>query len=219
MNYDLKDILNKIDSKEIREFLYDNLINNDYLLNKFRIKFNNFFPKLSRSAYENKIAMAINNCANKRGYIEYGNTDSYECAMLEYLDEAWKLVSIKDFATAFTIVSLILDSIPKTDIDDSNGSTGMVADHCQKVMYDILDCLDNKDTLVKDILDYVFMEVKSLTLYNYGIQLYKMLEYFIQKKLYLEEITRVLQDFLEVNCEKSLYVRQKITEYLKLLGV
>lgn len=214
--YDLENIINNIKEKEVKKFLYNSLINDEDLLNKFRVEFSDFFPKLSRESYENKIYTAIHNCSDKRhGFIDYSNTYKYEHAMLEFVDEACRLVDDGDYNTAFIIVTIILDSIPRTDIDDSNGSTGMVADSCIEIIFDILDKINPDDNLLKDILNYVICDVKSLYLYNYGIDLKSILGYFVNGQLYLNEIEESLQIALDNSKDKQyFYCRKDYVDYL-----
>ncbi|MBP3460924.1 MAG: SWIM zinc finger family protein [Bacilli bacterium] len=214
--YNLEDIINKINDKKIKKFLYNSLINNDDLLNKFRIEFSDFFPKLSKKSYENKIYNAIRSCGDRKyGFIDYSNAYRYEHVMLEFINEAEKLVDNGDYNTAFTIVTILLDSIPRTEIDDSNGSTGMVADSCIEIIFDILDIINTDDRLLKDILNYVISDVKSLYLYNYGIDLKGILEYFINEHLYLDEIKNSLETALDNSKDKEyFYCRKDYINYL-----
>ena len=215
-NYSLEDIIKMIPEKDVRNFLYYSLINDDDLLNRFRVEFNNYFPKLSKENYENKIYQAISRCYDKHGFINYNNTNNYEHKMYEFTKEAKKLVDGKDYETAFTIVSTILDSIPNTDIDDSNGSTGMVAQDCIEIIFDILDKIHTKNNpLIKNILNYIIDEVKTANLYNYGIDLQQLLKYFLDKKLYLDEIKVALEIALDNSSDKSyFYSRKNYIEYL-----
>lgn len=215
-SYDLKDIINKINDKKIRKFLYDTLINDADLLNKFRVEFSYFFPKLSKKSYESKIYNAIRSCGDRKyGFIDYNNTSKYEYVMFEFISEAEKLVDNKDYNTAFIIVTILLDSIPITEIDDSNGSTGIVADSCIEIIFDILDLINKDDKLLKDILNYVIYEVKNLYLYNYSIDLNNILKYFIDENLYLNEIKNSLEIALDNSKDKEyFYKRKDYVDYL-----
>lgn len=215
-SYNLENVINKIDDKKIKNFLYNSLIHDDNLLNKFRVEFIDFFSKLSKESYENKIYNAIRNCGDRKyGFIDYSNTYKYDHAMLEFISEAEKLVVNGDYNTAFTIVTILLDSIPRTDIDDSNGSTGMVSDSCIQIIFDILDKTNASDQLLKDILNYVIRDVKSLYLYNYGIDLKNVLKHFINKQLYLNEIEESLQIALDDSKDEEYFSSRKdYVEYL-----
>ncbi len=214
--YNLEDIINRIDDKKIKKTLYNILINDENLLNRFRVEFSEFFPKLSKKSYEKKIYNAIRSCGDRKyGFIDYENSSKYEHVMLEFIRETEKLVEDHDYNTAFTIVTILLDSIPKTEIDDSNGSTGMVAESCIEIIFSILNMVSIDDELLKDIFNYVINEIKSLYLYNYGIDLKEILEYFINKQLYLNEIKTSLEIALDNSKSKEyFYCRQSYVEYL-----
>lgn len=214
--YDLEDIINKIDDKKIRKFIYNTLVNDANLLNKFRVEFSDFFPKLSKESYESKIYSAIRLCGDRKyGFIDYNNTSKYEHVMFEFISEAEKLVDNKDYNTAFIIVTILLDSIPRTEIDDSGGSTGMIANSCIEIIFDILDLINSDDKLLGDILNYVIYEVKSLYLYNYGIDLSSILECFINDHLYLDEIKNSLEIALDNSKDKEyFYARKDYVDYL-----
>ena len=195
---DLKNIINRIDSAKVKEFLYQCLRNDEALLNRFRIEFNEFFPALSQKNYEQIIYTAIRSCGDQKyGYINYEASFHYEHVMLGFISEAKKLIEQKNYDTAFTITNVILSSIPKTEIDDSNGSTGMIAEECIDIIWDILNNIKSSDELLKDILNLVINDVKTANLYNYGIVLKNILQYFIDEQLYLDKIEEALELSLE----------------------
>ena len=208
-NYDLQSIVNKIPKKDLRRFLYNSLRYDSNLLNKFRIEFSNYFPKLSKKNYQNKIQNAILSCYNRQGYITYDNTSSYTHAMYEFIREARKLVDDKDYETAFAICTILLDSIPDTSIDDSDGSTGEVAESVKEIIFDIIEKLDYDNATLKNILDYIIEEVKTEYLYNYGIDLKPILEWFIDNELYLDEVESSLQVVLNNSKEKNYFYKRK----------
>ena len=214
-NYDLQNIVNKIPKKDLRRFLYNSLRYDSNLLNKFRIEFNNYFPKLSKKNYQNKIQNAILSCYNRQGYITYDNTSSYTYAMHDFIREAEKLVDDKDYETAFTICTILLDSIPDTSIDDSDGSTGEVAESVIAIIFDIIEKLDYDNAILKNILDYVTNEAKTEYLYNYGIDLKPILEWFIDNELYLNDIKSSLLAALDNSKDKKyFYKREHYVKYL-----
>lgn len=213
---DLKNIIKEIDDKEIKKFLYDNLNDDEKLLNRFRVEFSKFFPTLSKKEYENRVNRAIYNCSDDRnGFISYRSTGKYERAMIEFVNEARNLVVNEDYKTAFTLVTVLLDSIPETPIDDSDGSTGMVSEDCIEIINDILNNIDNTDELVKEILDYILKDIKELNLQNYGIEIDNILIYFISNKLYLDEIEESLLIGLDKSKEQDhCYYRKDYINYL-----
>ena len=215
-NDSLEEIINKVDDNKLRSFLYKALVNDNDLLNTFRVEFSNLFPKLSKEKYKQKIYRAIDNCSDRHGFIDYSRTSLYTRTMYDFTSEAQKLVEEKDYDTAFIIVTLILNSIPVTDIDDSDGSTGMVADDCIDVIKKILEVVDNKENkILKEILNYVIDEVKSAYLYNYSVDLKELLKYFIDNNLYINDIETTLENALNMSKDKSYFYSRK--DYISYL--
>ena len=96
-NDSLEEIINKVDANKLRSFLYKALVNDNDLLNKFRVEFSNLFPKLSKEKYKQKIYRAIDNCGDRHGFIDYSRTSLYTRAMYDFTNEAQKLVKEKDW--------------------------------------------------------------------------------------------------------------------------
>ncbi len=218
--YDLKGIINRVSDKDVRKFLYNNLVNNSELLNKFRIAFSKFFPKLSKEEYKSKIYQAINKCCGREGFIDYSKVANYRRIVNEYLDEARDLVAREDYETAFIIVSIILDSIPNTNIDDSNGTTGDIATDAIGIILDILEEIDEEnEAVLKNIVNYVITEIKTSKLLNYGIDLKIIVGYFINAELYLDEIKTALEIALDQSRDKIyFYDRESYINYLLEIG-
>ena len=55
-------ILNKIDKDELIDFIKNALTDDNDLCEKFRVRFMNYLPKLSKSDYKEKIRYAIKKC-------------------------------------------------------------------------------------------------------------------------------------------------------------
>lgn len=206
----LENIINKISEKDIKKYLYNILKSNNEMYEDFRQKFIDKFPKISKKEYERKIYSAISNCASDRyGFIDYRSSYKYERALGKYIEEAYDLVEKNDFDTAFTIITIILDSIPKTEIDDSNGSTGTVACESIEILESIIRKSDENDKVIKKIFDYLVNELKTKYLDNYGIELSDLLETFIEKRLYLEEIQEILLAILDNKEDEEYFYRRE----------
>ena len=135
---DLSTIVNEIPINLLKEFLINEVSANPKLYDKFRVEFIEYFNPLTKEEYRIKIYDSIKNCEGKYGYIDYENAWEYTHNMYEFTNEAEKLTQKGNYNLAFDVVSVILESIPDTEIDDSNGSTSEVANDCIKVIYDIL---------------------------------------------------------------------------------
>ena len=214
---ELETIINKIDKKEINRFLAKTLKYNENILNNFRSDFINYFPKITKREYNTKVWRAINKAGGKDGYIDYNESWEYTHSMYDFIHESEKLIEFKNYESAFDIVEVILDSIPETNIDDSNGSMGEVANDCIEIIEDILGYILVDDNVLSDrILKYILDEIKTEKLYNYGIELYPLLNYFIDEKKNLLEIKEILQTYLNTN-KKDRWIKNKYIEILETI--
>lgn len=207
---DLSTIVNEIPINLLKEFLINEVSANPKLYDKFRVEFIEYFNPLTKEEYRIKIYDSIKNCEGKYGYIDYENAWEYTHNMYEFTNEAEKLTQKGNYNLAFDIVSVILESIPDTEIDDSNGFTSEVANDCIKVIYDILNNNANKDKeLTHKILEFVITEIKTEDLSNYGIELYRLVSYFVENKLFINEIENSLLEVLDENIDKDYYYKAK----------
>lgn len=209
MKKELKEILNKIDREDIDNFLIGLLTYNKNIMNDFRCRFVNYFPSIKKEEYENKIWESIRSLYGKNGYIDYSSCREYTHHMYGFIHESKNLLESKNYESSFDILEIILDSIPDTDIDDSNGSTGEVANDCIEVIEDILGySLVSDDMVCVRILNYILEEIKTGRLYNYGIELYPLLDYFIDEVKYLSNIKDTLNEYINSHDEDN-YIRSK----------
>ena len=207
---DLSAIINKIPTNLLKEFLIDTLSENSKLYDRFRVEFIDYFNPLTKEEYRKRIYDSISNCAGRYGYIDYENAWEYTHNMYEFTNEAEKLIKRGNYDLAFDIVSVILESIPDTEIDDSNGSTGEVAEECIEIIRNILNCNANEDKkLTYKIFDFIIEELKTEDLSNYGIELYELISYFIENRIFLEEVEQSLLEVLDDNINKDYFYKAK----------
>lgn len=201
---ELETIINKIDRDDINKFLIEILNYNECFMNDFRSNFINYFPRISKSEYERKIYDAINRAGGSDNYIDYNETHDYTFAMYGFINESKKLLANKNYEASFDIIESILDSILNTSIDDSDGSTGEIANDCIEIIEDILGCsLIDGDKIAIRILNYLLEEVKTQNLYNYGIETYFLLNYFIDENKYIDEIKTALSSYIDIHKEDN----------------
>ena len=196
MDINLKEIINKIDKKELEDFLVDELESNTSLYNIFVSRFANYMPDEDKNSYSTRILYAIYDAYDDDGYINYGRTRIYMKEMYKFIEESTKLIKSKKYQQAFNLLSAILDSIPETNIDDSGGETGSVAYDCIENMNELLghtlfDKINYKK-LNDEILDYILSEINEGCLYNYGIELIELLDNYISEEYALNKIKDVL---------------------------
>ena len=207
---EIRDSLRTINKIELDDFLVELLIEDRDVYDKFRLRFNKSFPSLTIEDYENKIYSAIQSSAGRDGFIDYHESWDYTKNMHKIISEVNTLVDNGEYDLAFEVARTILETIPETDIDDSNGSTGEVADSCIEIIERILEfILYDENVLAKKILDYILNEIKTEYLSNYAIDLYPLLNLYVERNIYLDEIEEGLLDALEVGQSKDYFWNAK----------
>lgn len=212
----IRTILDKIDEKELKDFLENLIENEESIYDLFRRKFVNYFPKISPATYKRKIESAIREAGGRDGFIDYNEGWNYTRKMYEFTNEALNLVEKGDYETAFVIARIILDSIPDTAIDGSNGETGEVANSCIEVIVNVLDKASKNDKTVEDILDYILIELKTHNLSNYGIELDDLIINFIRDGLFLQKCEIALINAIK-DCDDSKWYSYSKRYYLDYL--
>lgn len=211
---EIKKVIKAIDSKELEKFLTDLIVNNDNIYDEFRLKFNTIISPLTIEEYKQKIYNTIIESAGRDGFIDYEESYNYSRGMHKITEEASILVDNKKYKLAFDIVTTILETIPNTDIDDSNGSTSEVAEDCIEVIERILE-ESNDNKLSKTILKYIFDELETDYLSNYGIEMYFILNIFLEKGKYIKEIEHELIKVLKLHKTKEYFWNEK--NYIDIL--
>ena len=207
---EIRDSLRTINKIELDDFLVELLIEDRDVYDKFRLRFNKSFPSLTIEDYENKIYSAIQSSAGRDGFIDYHESWDYTKNMHKIISEVNTLVDNGEYDLAFEVARTILETIPETDIDDSNGSTGEVADSCIEIIERILEfILYDENVLAKKILDYILNEIKTEYLSNYAIDLYPLLNLYVERNIYLDEIEKGLLESLELGKSKKYFWNTK----------
>ena len=206
----IRDSLKNINKTELDAFLVELLTEDRNIYDKFRLRFNKSFPSLTIEDYENKIYSAIQSSAGRDGFIDYHESWDYTKNMHKIISEVNTLVDNGEYDLAFEVARTILETIPETDIDDSNGSTGEVADSCIEIIERILEfILYDENVLAKKILDYILNEIKTEYLSNYAIDLYPLLNLYVERNIYLDEIEKGLLETLELGRSKKYFWNTK----------
>lgn len=206
----IKNCLKTINKKELDDFLVELLAEDRSVYDKFRLRFNKSFPILTINEYKKKIYSAIQSSAGRDGFIDYHESWDYTKNMHKIISEVNTLVDNREYDLAFEVARTILETIPETDIDDSNGSTGEVAVSCIEIIERILEfILYDENVLAKKILDYILNEIKTEYLSNYAIDLYPLLNLYVERNIYLDEIEKGLLESLELGRSKKYFWNTK----------
>lgn len=191
----MEEVLKSIPHDDLIEFLVQEFSFDENIVNRFKNSFTAYFPKETKEEFIDRLWRSLDLISDRYGYIDYNHSSDYSHTMYGFINESENLLKIKEYDSALNIILSILDSIPDTEIDDSDGSTGEVADSCFEVLADILAySLINDNNISERILDYILNEIATGDLANYGIEIYDLLNYFIDDKKYLEQIKDALED-------------------------
>ena len=214
-SFSLLDIIESIDSDKLNEFLYDVLMGNDEMYNDFRIEFSQYFPKMSKREYKDMIDMDIESCCDRYGFIDYKASYRYEDLMGKYNKEARGLLDKEDFVTAYTISTTLLESMIGLEIDDSNGVTSNISQQAIDILCDIVDNAED-EALLNELFIYLKNEILTDRLYNnISVDLSEILDHYMDRVLFLEEIEDTLNEVLKNNkVEDRLYHYGKYIDYL-----
>ena len=214
-SFSLLDIIESIDSDKLNEFLYDVLMGNDEMYNDFRIEFSQYFPKMSKREYKDMIDMDIESCCDRYGFIDYKASYRYEDLMGKYNEEARGLLDKEDFVTAYTISTTLLESMIGLEIDDSNGVTSNISQQAIDILCDIVDNAED-EALLNELFIYLKNEILTDRLYNnISVDLSEILDHYMDRVLFLEEIEDTLNEVLKNNkVEDRLYHYGKYIDYL-----
>ena len=181
-----KNIIAQIPDRDLRDFVFELISDNESAKRDFRLKFSELLPTPSAQNYKREIKKAIHQISGKNGFITYDLAWTYAEEMQVFIDEATLLVTKQHHDTAFNIISAILDEIPDLAIDDSDGVTSDVSESCAEIIVRILDSCSLNHPIIKKIFDYITTELKTERLSNYGVEIGDLIRYFIDKKLFLD---------------------------------
>lgn len=218
----IKSILEKVNEKKLKSFL-ENLLNTDEdAYNSFRKEFIEYFPKPSKDIYKKRIKQAIRSVGDRHGFINYTKGWEYVEKMYEFTDEAQTLIEKDDYETAFFISKTILDSIPNTEIDGSDGEITTVSNECMNVITDIMNNASIEDKTIREIFEYVLRELKTHNLYIYGVELDELIILFIRNGLFIPECEKALIAAIK-SCDEDdycySYEKKRYLEFLKELYI
>ncbi len=206
----IRNCLKTINKIGLDDFLVELLAEDRSVYDKFRLRFNKSFPILTLNEYKKKIYDAIAKSAGRDGFIDYLESWDYTKNMYKITSEVNTLVDNGEYDLAFEVAKTILETIPEIDIDDSNGSTGEVVDSCIEIIERILESiLYDENILAKKILDYILNEIMTDYLSNYGINLYPLLDLYVERNIYLDEIKQALLEALESGQNKEYFWKDK----------
>ena len=212
---DLLDIIKKIDRDKINDFLYDVLVRNVDIYNDFRIKYSEYFSELNKKNYEYRIERDIESCCDHYGHIIDENIDRFEKLMDRYICEASDYFERKDYVTSYVIVTTLIESMIALKVDSYYDVISYVTEDTTDILCEIVDYCDDQK-LLRELFNYLKDELLTDRLYdNVYVDLSVLLNHFIDKGLFLDEIEETINEILKSSKEKDIFDHfKKYVDYL-----
>ena len=133
-------LVSAADNETVREFLIQILENDKKLL----LRFKNFSVKdISQEdmqSYKEQIDRVVRGYQGRNHFIDYQTAHDFIRAVEEFLyDDVQIMLGDQCYLEAFELTCYIFTTVGNVDIDDSDGGTGMLAEHCYEIWQKILE--------------------------------------------------------------------------------
>lgn len=134
----LDEIIKKASDKQVRDFLFNVLKDDDKLLSRFKILVDK--SQIDIKQYKKQINKTIKSFLGRDYFISYHQAGNFIIAMEEYLyEDIYMMIDAGNYLDAFELTSYLFLSVSNVEMDDSDGDLGMFASECYQVWNKILD--------------------------------------------------------------------------------
>ena len=134
----LDEIIKKASDKQVRDFLFNVLKDDDKLLSRFKILVDK--SQIDIKQYKKQINKTIKSFLGRDYFISYHQAGNFIMAMEEYLyEDIYMMIDAGNYLDAFELTSYLFLSVSNVEMDDSDGGLGMFASECYQVGNKILD--------------------------------------------------------------------------------
>ena len=134
----LDEIIKKASDKQVRDFLFNVLKDDDKLLSRFKILVDK--SQIDIKQYKKQINKTIKSFLGRDYFISYHQAGNFIMAMEEYLyEDIYMMIDAGNYLDAFELTSYLFLSVSNVEMDDSDGGLGMLASECYQVWNKILD--------------------------------------------------------------------------------
>lgn len=134
----LDEIIKKASDKQVRDFLFNVLKDDDKLLSRFKILVDK--SQIDIKQYKKQINKTIKSFLGRDYFISYHQAGNFIMAMEEYLyEDIYMMIDAGNYLDAFELTSYLFLSVSNVEMDDSDGDLGMFASECYQVWNKILD--------------------------------------------------------------------------------
>jgi uncharacterized Zn finger protein len=219
----LKELLEKIDLKELRGFVLDYAASDKTFSQKFELHFAEKDERIDvRQKYMDLVAKAIRTHSN-RGFIDYSASRKLSHEIDKIIQMGYQAASNENFKDAFTVGQVVLVELMEAyeSSDDSSGELGGTIQEAIALLDSIATSEASRD-LKEELLEFVAKELFKKVYFDYGDYGYNLLEIVPkiaidlgEPDLYLtvlERIEKTAGDYLRN------HLRTERIDFLKKIG-
>jgi hypothetical protein len=190
-------LVSEASEDNVRKFLVQTLEGDEKLLIRFKSLISPNISINDMKRYKEQIDKKLRKYQGRSGFIEYGIARDFIRAMEEFLYEDVQTMLDNDFyIEAFELTNYVFVTVGNVDIDDSDGGTGMLSEHCYEIWQDIINTVDIDDK--RYIFDW-FISHMNGSVIDY-------MEDYIEQ-IVMEEFTE--DEFMQ---EKMIFIDKKVTD-------
>ena len=141
----VEDVVAQAPEEIVRKFLAGILKEDEKLFARFKTLLSPELSSEDMKRYKKQVDATIRKYLGRENFITYREARSFIRELEEYLyKDVGAMIDNQDFLHAFELTNYIFQEVGNVDMDDSDGGTGMLAEHCVEIWTEILACADEK---------------------------------------------------------------------------
>jgi hypothetical protein len=199
----LKDLLKKIDAKELREFILVHAALNSDFKTEVQVYFSDQDDQIDLVANYRSLVHGIIGKYGDRGYITYRRAFDVSSEINRLTEKGYFFAQKQDFHKAFHIAKALL--LPTTELiehtDDSGDCIGGCIDYIIELMALIAKEGMDVNGLPQEIVDFLSTELQNKLYFSYGPYGYDLFDIFQSLSIHLKKTDEYL-DFISNQLSK-----------------
>ena len=200
---DAYELVKGADESLVRKFLTEILINNEALLNRFKIAVNQEISEDDIRVYKRQIDQIFRNHEGRGNFIDYYHASRFISELYGFLcEDIRNMLNNKQYEAAFLLSTYLFVEVGNVDMDDSDGGTSMISDECQDIWVEILE--ESADERLEQKMFQWFINNLDGSVIDYMEDYIEktFFEYFKENK-YMEEKLKLTDKMIKLVSEKK----------------
>ena len=141
-----KELVSEASEDIVRKFLIQLLNGDEKLFARFKSFSSPEVSSADMRKFKNQIDKTMQKYLGRKGFIDYYSAGAFISEIEDFLIEDVQMMLDNEFyMEAFELVNLIFISVGNVDMDDSDGGTGILVNHCYEIWQDIIDTVEIDD--------------------------------------------------------------------------